>query len=66
MSVAELIEQIKALPPHELAAVRDFLNRESESSDSPQSVRYATDEEFDRATDRVFENHDELLRKLAE
>jgi hypothetical protein len=30
------------------------------------SGMYATDEQFDAAIDRVFEKHEELLRKLAE
>jgi len=46
--------------------VRDYVNGASKGADLSQGVRYATDEEFDRATDRVFEKHDELLRKLAE
>jgi hypothetical protein len=66
MSVAELIEQIKALPPDELAAVREFVNGAEENGRPTPSVRYATEEQFNRAVDRVFENHDELLRKLAE
>ncbi|MEO5721218.1 MAG: hypothetical protein ABIR71_07090 [Chthoniobacterales bacterium] len=64
MSAAELIEQIKALPPGEQEIVRKFLlNGDGESSDS--HGRYASDQEFQDAAGRVFEKHQEVLRKLA-
>jgi hypothetical protein len=66
MSVAELIEQIKALPPDELEVVRSFVLNGSEDSDEQQTIRYATDEQFDRAMDQVFTKHEELMRRLAE
>ena len=66
MSVAELIEQIKALPPDELEVVRSFVLNGEAAAGGEHSVRYATDEQFDGAIDRVFEKHEELLRKLAE
>lgn len=62
MSAAELIEKIKALPPAELAEVRNFLLNGAGSSE----VKYASNEEFEAAAGRVFETHDELLRKLAQ
>ena len=66
MSTAELIEQIKALPPAELEMVRNFLlNGEVDSADS-RNVKYAPDEQFNQAAARVFEKHDVLLRKLAQ
>jgi hypothetical protein len=66
MSVAELIEQIKALPPDELEAVRTFLlNGKPESHELPQVI-YASDSDAAHAVDRVFERHGDLLRKLAE
>ena len=64
MSVAELIEQIKALPPAELEKVRRFLLKDDPKSGA--SVQYATDEVFNQSAERVFEKHDELLRKLAQ
>ncbi|CAN5527332.1 hypothetical protein BH20VER1_BH20VER1_16910 [soil metagenome] len=66
MSVAELIERIKALPPDELEEVRSFVLGTEEVKAGEPEVRYASDEQFNRAADRVFENHDELLRKLAQ
>ena len=66
MTAAEVIEKIKALPPEELEVVRRFLLNGAAESEGQQPVRYATDEQFDAAMDRVFENHEELLRKLAE
>lgn len=65
MSAAELIEQIKALPPGEQEIVRNFvLNGEGESTDS--RGRYASDQEFQDAAGRVFEKHEDVLRKLAQ
>ena len=65
MSAAELIEQIKALPPAEVEMVRRFLLNGEAESGAP-AARYASDEEFDQAARRVFEKHDDLLRKLAQ
>ncbi len=62
MSAAELIEQIKALPPAEQEIIRRFLLNGASAS---EGVSNASDEQFDRATNRVFEKHDDLLRKLA-
>ncbi|MDQ6624764.1 MAG: hypothetical protein M3Y69_01295 [Verrucomicrobiota bacterium] len=64
MSAAELIEQIKALPPAELEIVRDFVLDTAANKLPP--AKYATDEQFDAAAARVFEKHTELLRKLAQ
>ena len=67
MSAAEIIEQIKALPPEERQQVLSFVRavEEEESSESP-SVRYADDRTFDAAVERVFEQHADLFKKLAE
>jgi len=66
VSAAELIEQIKTLPPAEVEIIRNFLlNGEVDSADS-RNVKYAPDEQFSQAAARVFEKHDELLRKLAQ
>lgn len=68
MSVAEIIEQIKALPLKEQREVFSFVREaEKESvSGGAQGVRYADDKTFDAALERVFERHDELFKKLAE
>lgn len=60
MSAAEIIEQIKRLPPEEKQAVREYLD--SEMSESGQ----VNDPEFLAASDEVFEKYDNLLRKLAQ
>ena len=65
MSAAELIEKIKALPPADLEIVREFVLK-SEVRDKQPEKHYVSDEEFDKAASRVFEKHDELLRKLAQ
>lgn len=62
MSAAELIEQIKALPPAELEIVRNFML----NGDTASAVRYASDTAFQEVADSVFEKHEELLRKLAQ
>ena len=66
MSAAEVIEQIKTLPPAELEIVRDFLLNGGVDSAGSRDVKYASDDQFNQAAARVFEKHDELLRKLAQ
>lgn len=56
MSAAEVIEQIKALPPEEVALVREFL----EGVGEPEAEKA-----FEEATERVFAKHDRVLRELA-
>lgn len=65
VSAAELIEQIKALPPEEVEEIRNLLLNGEQEPGAP-AVRYASDEAFDHAAQRVFEKHEDLLRKLAE
>ena len=63
MSVAELIEQIKALPPEELEVVRSFvLNREAESQD----IRYIARDEARSLGEKIFDDNAELFRRLAQ
>lgn len=59
MSAAEIIEQIKRLPPAERQAVKDFVN-------DAQNGGGANDPEFRAAADEVFSKYDNLLRKLAQ
>ena len=66
MSAAELIEQIKTLPPAEVEVVRNFLLRGAANPGDSREVNYASDEQFDQAAAHVFEKHDKLLRKLAQ
>ena len=64
MSAAEVIEQIKNLPPDEQAKVTAFV-RERQIA-APSGVRYADDAAFQEAKDWAFKEHDELLRKLSQ
>ncbi len=50
MSVAEIIEPVKALPPEEQMRVAKLVRRI----------------EICRITEKIFDEHDELFRKLAE
>lgn len=66
MSVAELIEQIKALSHEEQAAVREFLLHGESGLQQPGGINYIHEEHFRAVADRVFEGHRDLFRKLAE
>ena len=61
MSAAEVIEQIKALPPEEKAQVLDFVltieRKRPEKLDSQTR---------DAAVERIFNRYDELFKKLAQ
>jgi hypothetical protein len=67
MSAAEIIEQIKTLPPGEQEAVFDFLRQTDVSHGEPQNaeVRHLDGQTFEDAAARVFETHDELFKRLA-
>ena len=66
MSAAELIEQIKALPPADLEEVRSFLlNGRVEDKDGAK-VSYLGRQEARVLGDKIMERHDELFRKLAQ
>lgn len=60
MSAAEIIEQIKRLPPAERQAVKDFVNDGQESGGGENAPT------FQAAADEVFSKYDNLLRKLAQ
>jgi hypothetical protein len=62
MSAAEIIEQIKRLPPEEKRAVKDFLNEPLEAEPS----EHLNGTSFEAAAEEVFTKYDNLLRKLAE
>jgi hypothetical protein len=60
MSAAEIIEQIKTLPAEEQAEVVKFV-------DSIRTGDSASREErFQKAVDKVFSEHSELLHRLAQ
>jgi hypothetical protein len=62
MSAAEIIEQIKRLPPEEKRAVKDFVNGPLAGGSSEESNKTS----FKAAADEVFTKYDNLLRKLAQ
>jgi len=66
MSAAEIIEQIKALPPKEQREVSRFLHSLPAVEDSVPVIRYATDEQARVAGNAVAAEYPETFRRLAE
>ena len=69
MSAAEIIEQIKALPPVQQAEVAAFLRRMDSSvvrEDQGTGTGAGREEHFRKAADHVFTEYQELLHKLAQ
>jgi len=64
MSAQEIIEQIKALSPTDKAKVLEFTRALQESG--PDSVRYVDKAMLEKAAKKVFDEHEELFRKLAQ
>lgn len=64
MSAQEVIEQIKVLPPDDRRKVIEFVN----SPDSATSVAEVAKPKRDMKAliKKVFDEHDELFRKLAQ
>jgi len=65
MSAAEIIEQIKQLPPEELRVVKQFVNADARGSSSV-GVEYINREDLERSAKQIFSEHQELFRKLAQ
>ena len=63
MSAQEIIEQIKALPPKDKAAVVEFVRN---VSGGEKEIRYATPQEAKAAGDAVVKQFDTVFRKLAQ
>lgn len=63
MSAAEVIEMIQKLPPNERAEVVAFLRN---GAGKTNEVKFASDEDFDRAAKTVLADNHELLRRLAQ
>jgi hypothetical protein len=63
MSAAEVIEQIKALPPAEKAAVVEFVRR---LDTTPKEIKFASNEQAREAGDRAVKQYEEVFRKLAQ
>lgn len=64
VSAQEIIEQIKALPPKDKAEVLEFTRSLQDSG--PDAVRYVDKESLKKAAKKVFDEHEELFRKLAQ
>jgi hypothetical protein len=62
MKAHDVIDQIKALPPGEQAKVVDFI----EEVKALQRVKYADQVSFAEAAKWVFNEHEELMRKLSQ
>ncbi|HEX7860619.1 MAG TPA: hypothetical protein VF773_09855 [Verrucomicrobiae bacterium] len=66
MSAAEVIEQIKRLPPEERKAVREFLSTDEQSSRNSTGVEHIDRKDLERTAREIFEEHAPLFRKLAQ
>ena len=67
MSALEVIEQIKALPPEEKAEVVDFvLKMEAIPPMAARNIRYASREQVEAASEKVFHQYEEVFRRLAQ
>ncbi len=65
MSALEVIEQIKALPPEEMAQVVDFVRKMETAKIQERPVSYMAQATFKTAKKKVFAKHSQLLSKLA-
>lgn len=67
MSALEIIEQIKALPQEEQAAVVQFIHQLEAGGASPvKGIHFATPREAEVAGDKVVRQYAEVFRKLAQ
>ena len=67
MSALEIIEQIKALPKEEQAAVVQFVHQLEAGRASPaKGIRFATSGEAEAAGDKVVRQYADVFRKLAQ
>ena len=62
---AEIIEQIKRLPPADQKAVKDFCLNSALTGVNDER-RHASENDFEKAADEVFAKYDDLLRKLSQ
>jgi hypothetical protein len=66
MSATEIISEIAKLPVPEQERVLDFLqNGRNKRKATGTEVRYADDEDFDKAADNVLRDRADLFRRLA-
>lgn len=72
MSAAEVIEQIKRLPPRERSEVVEFVRHLAEDDDAKdegtpeRTIRHASPTEARAAGDKVVRQYSEVFRKLSE
>ena len=67
MSASEIIEQIKILPVEEKARIVDFVHQmEAAGLLVTRSIRYASREQVKAASEKVFQKHEEVFRRLAQ
>ena len=66
MSAAEIIEQIKRLPPEEQRQVQEFVNAKEASPPAQTSVEYIPRADLERTSEEIFTKHETLFRKLAQ
>jgi hypothetical protein len=65
MNAADVIENIKSLPPGEQQKIFTFVAQFVRAESGLPPVHYMRDEEFRIIAKKVFEENDELFRKLA-
>ena len=66
MSALEIIEQIKALPQEEQAAVVQFIHQLEAGASPAKGIHFATPGQAEAAGDRVVRQYAEVFRKLAQ
>jgi hypothetical protein len=67
MSATEIIAEIKKLPASEQEEVLSFLTRQrKEKASGEAAVRYAMDEDVDKAVENVLHDRADLFRRLAQ
>jgi hypothetical protein len=64
VSAQEIIEQIKALPPKDKATVVEFARTLDAGPNG--EVRYVELGDAERLAKKIFDEHEELFRKLAQ
>jgi hypothetical protein len=62
MSAQEVIEQIKAMPPEDREEVANYVRELEAISPTPEQ----NEPDWDRIIEEVFDEHEELFRKLAQ
>ncbi len=65
MSAAEIVEMIEKLPPEQKAEVYALLEQRK-PREMERKIRYVSDEKFAEVAPKIFDQHRELFRRLAE